>query len=777
MKKSNYHSVVDEIHTQLEILKYIGGKDKNDRPTGEGISINIVTLPDIIMDIREYNIKSNNMKDRVCTIGGRSARVSSILAHLIDEYDGIYNPYLITKTGNLGRLLLENEFFYDGQHGQQNSIDVLKQKKLRKYIIEREGEPRCTIWHKPQGPFTGRPLFSKFELSDQDIKNNSEIKNILNNANAIYLSSIKTPYFKNIFKFICDKALISSEKKIFIDCTRCKREPIHIDNFLKLLNEKSRRSINIAGIFISEDEVDILHHQIPKGYKKYFSEKNIPIIFYSPKNIFYCDEEGSELFNLNLTGNLIPFQNEDIPERFKAGFLLSFALYKAISNIVINKNTIYGNYYEEAYDIFNKYWKDKPWEKIIEYGIALAISKNNLDGFCSLKNLLKESNIHKQIDNKFNLLELHQYQSSERSNHLKIEQTNILDLVQLAAYRRNNKIHELEKIFLGHNEYNTEKNKNKVLDEIVPKYAILLDLDGTLLNSKSERDRGLEYALNWLHNKSDSPSKHPSQSINPFINKDASFDPLRFFEKYVYKIWPFYKHLKLGDFRQEWNHPGWYAVYMILYLKQGLAEDIYQGFKKVVNPKENINSKNNILAIEVYLSTVNWKKDFISSYKTMIEKDIELINLLRYKFLSVDRYPFKEAFDFIKSLKDTGMYDLYIVTEGHPETQWMKIKSIGLSEYFKREHVLTTEDAANPFNELEILKKENEFINNELNELESKVNSYKDVNLKFSDCEQNIRVNLINKFNSQGIDVKEQLIPIIVGIYGNYQTEFVNKSD
>ena len=87
------------------------------------------------------------------------------------------------------------------------------------------------------------------------------------------------------------------------------------------------------------------------------------------------------------------------------------------------------------------------------------------------------------------------------------------------------------------------------------KAAIMIDLDGTLMDSTVQRGRALERALAELHATSLLP-----ETFRNWCNDHAS--RLDFFEKNVYALYPFFKWLKLGDFRQEWNHPGWYAAYI-----------------------------------------------------------------------------------------------------------------------------------------------------------------------------------------------------------------------
>lgn len=605
----DYLSIADSIHTQLEILKYIGGIDATGKPTGEGILLNIVTLPDLIMDIRKYNIKSPQKIDRICAVGGRSARTACILAHLIDEYDGIYIPHLITKTGNLGKLLIENEFYLDGK---DDSSDLLVQKKLEKHIIERLGEPRCTIWNS-RNKFFPNSYHDDYELSKKDIIENSEIGEILFKASTIYLSSIKFPNFEEIFKMMINDdwksvQLHPYDKNIFLDCTRSDEN--HLKVLVELLNEDENKSEKIAGIIISEEEEKILQKVINgMNYKLYFKNKNIPIIFYSSRNVFFINDEGVQKAEINLKNkDRIHFRDEDIPERFKAGFLLSFSLYNAIEMI---KNDPYYNsneVYNEIFDEFQQFWSDNPWEKMIAYGMFLSKSTNNSNGQCSMKELLNGSDIHFP-SNAFNFPGNIFERDDNNPFKIKFNQPVITHLAKLAGFRRLDKLSYFDLPMAKHEICKNNKeckyynyHKIRKLEDYKPEYAILIDLDGTLLNSKAQRNKALINAFNWLHSYENNPSNHFISDSNPFVLNQELPNPLDFFEKYVYSSHELYFALGYGDFRQVWNHPGWYVTYMILYTDIKLAKTIRNDCIQF----QTLKSDN---ARTTYINKIVWKKD------------------------------------------------------------------------------------------------------------------------------------------------------------------------
>ena len=86
-------------------------------PSGRGLEVNVVVLPDLLLDFREYNLNPSPDQvqpcGKVCAVGGRAARMACVLQHLLGDDDGTFRVHLLTRTGNLGRLLLENEFYRD----------------------------------------------------------------------------------------------------------------------------------------------------------------------------------------------------------------------------------------------------------------------------------------------------------------------------------------------------------------------------------------------------------------------------------------------------------------------------------------------------------------------------------------------------------------------------------------------------------------------------------------------------------------------------------------
>ena len=131
-----------------------------------------------------------------------------ILAHLVDEYDGLYTPYLITKTGKLGDYLLDNELFIGAKLERDRH---LMRKRLRRHIVARDGEPRCTTWNEPDGDYDTRdPIPPEQELSRADLEGDTSIAKALDEASLVFLASLETPHFTEILEYLLDPASAST---------------------------------------------------------------------------------------------------------------------------------------------------------------------------------------------------------------------------------------------------------------------------------------------------------------------------------------------------------------------------------------------------------------------------------------------------------------------------------------------------------------------------------------------------------------------------------------
>jgi FMN phosphatase YigB (HAD superfamily) len=718
------------IHNQLEILKYISGEEKDNKPSGEGICVDIVLLPDLVLDIRKYNLEDENLELKSIAIGGRSGRISCVLAHLIDLYDGLYYPHLITKTGNLGKLILDNEFYNkDSEHEAE---------KLRKHILERVGEPRVTVWSKPNDKdFTTRKSSEDFELSDSDLKGNYFLNEYINKCRVIYLSSIRTPNFKRILKYLINDLKIAPGK-LFIDCTRS--EINHLKELIEIVTENKINYRAIEGIIISENERKLLKKE-KIDYLKRAKELHFPILYYSKDIILQYDREGTRT---KVSETNIHFDSEDIPERFKAGYILAYSLCSTINNLMNEVTSEQKKFVLNFINNSQAYWKEDPVKKMIYYGISIAKEVPNVSGNCDLRLLFENEDLFFPVQ-KFKPIQISTKDIAKNSEHIVIKDESINHLVRLSGFRRTGKLHNLEMLNRSHltckNNQNCKfyQNQPPNLDPH-PYTAIMIDLDSTLMNSSCERRRGLEQALKIINHR-----------LN-FIDADYHF-----FENHIYGKWPLYKMMEKGDFRQEWNHKGWYITYILLRQDERLLNKIISDYARIPEPK-----KKHLGEIKNLIDSADWKEEFNNQYDIIERHEFDTIELAQKEFSAVRMYAYKEAFDFLKSLKETGIYNLYIVSEGNSDTQWLKLKSTGLSEFFPRERVLTTDDAAKPIKQITDLKKEKAIIESKLKEIELANKNISEENNYFSAFKRrmsaritintnnnNLRYEILNSFNDE----------------------------
>jgi len=75
----------------------IRGHESKGKPTGEGVPVDIVTLPDLLFD---FGRCTSTTGGRPCSIGGRAALAACSLLHLLSREDHTFRCRLLTKTGN-----------------------------------------------------------------------------------------------------------------------------------------------------------------------------------------------------------------------------------------------------------------------------------------------------------------------------------------------------------------------------------------------------------------------------------------------------------------------------------------------------------------------------------------------------------------------------------------------------------------------------------------------------------------------------------------------------
>ena len=215
----------------------------------------------------------------------------------------------------------------------------------------------------------------------------------------------------------------------------------------------------------------------------------------------------------------------------------------------------------------------------------------------------------------------------------------------------------------------------------------MIDLDSTLMDSSEQRDRGLADALLELKD----------------TRKDVR-DRIEFFTTNVYKRNDLFQAAvpDFPDVRQQWNHPAWYITYLVFARDSDLQQETQRWSPERVAKAKVEPDK------DEYKQFIQWLQTFQVAYRSVEAEEKESISAAMAAFEHVRLYPFKEARDFLGSLHLTGSFKLYIVSEGDPDTQWMKLRGTGLARFFDREHVLTTGDAVQTVEVLRALQEERE---------------------------------------------------------------------
>ena len=99
-------------------LNYLKLCADHDNPIGSGVPVDIVAMPDFVVDVDGYAVvEFNKLQDASglapAEVGSRAGRVLSILAHLRDLDDESFGLHYVAKTGAVGREVLEQRLGAD----------------------------------------------------------------------------------------------------------------------------------------------------------------------------------------------------------------------------------------------------------------------------------------------------------------------------------------------------------------------------------------------------------------------------------------------------------------------------------------------------------------------------------------------------------------------------------------------------------------------------------------------------------------------------------------
>lgn len=674
---------VDLVHRQLECLKYIPGR-KGGLPSGEGLELAIVLLPSMLLDFRAHNVRTADKArgcagSKICAVGGRAARAACALLHLLTDEDGTFTPYLLTKTGNLGRLLLENEFHSTpARRSSDRCFD---------FISPRDGEPRCAIIEERGMAAKSCPETEASELSEDDIRAAGAAE-LISRARTVYLSSVKTPHFEKLVHFLADH-LTGAGQGLFIDASRS--ESTHLGDMMKVIAaHRTQLGTRLLAVFVRREMTNmLLELSGASAVDEFCKLHGIPLLECDEGRVAYTRPDGTGGAERTELQCEVPFAQENTPERFKAGVLLASSLCRTVrENFELELPLL---------KLLRDEWPGcdmECWRVVLEYGVALATVAQGGDSFCSFQSLLKSAlptgSDHLPADGPIPTLQLTGRRGSDK-REIKFQKKALKQMAQLAGLRRSQKGLQCYDLPL------CKRTRNCGLPQCQkaqpqrrePSAAILIDLDGTLMDSTEQRDRALAVALGIISQAQptvDEPGRTPQ-------------DRVKFFADNVYDLWPLFRAMGLGDFRQQWNHQGWYVTYILFAANKSLCHTVTDWWKAV---KDRVEEDK----LPDLVSRTAWVSLFKREYAYVERTYRDAIRAAQAALTGVELYPLKEARDFLRSLQRTGAFHLYICSEGHPDTQWQKIRSAGLDDFFDRQHVLTTGDAAEPTQERTMLAAE-----------------------------------------------------------------------
>ena len=222
-----------------------------------------------------------------------------------------------------------------------------------------------------------------------------------------------------------------------------------------------------------------------------------------------------------------------------------------------------------------------------------------------------------------------------------------------------------------------------------PVAAVMIDPDGTLMDSSEQRRCGLAAALAQL--------------------KDGRALPERieFFTRNVYRRHELFQATipDFPDLRQQWNHPAWYITYLMLSQDNALQQKTERWSLKGVAA-----AKAEGAAEAQCRQLVYSLQDFKAAYGRIEAADKESIAAAMAAFEQVRLYPFKEwaRLSGVPAI-DRGVRDVRGIggRSGHAVDETRRHS--GLSpRFFDREHVLTTGDAVQTVEVLRALQEEAE---------------------------------------------------------------------
>ena len=128
-------------------------------PTGQGLEVGVVLLPDLLLDVRRYNLET---KKPVFVVGGRAARMALRLLHLLGERRRHLSSLPANEDGQSG----------PAPAGERNCIRSSHRSlasPFLEYVLLLERQPRCAIRDTLGEAVHSSPMTAEDEVGPNDL--------------------------------------------------------------------------------------------------------------------------------------------------------------------------------------------------------------------------------------------------------------------------------------------------------------------------------------------------------------------------------------------------------------------------------------------------------------------------------------------------------------------------------------------------------------------------------------------------------------------------------
>jgi beta-phosphoglucomutase-like phosphatase (HAD superfamily) len=241
-------SAILELQLALNYLKLCAD---HDNPVGGGVPVDIVAMPDFIVDVDGYAVAELNKRhtsNRFASaeVGSRAGRVLSVLAHLRDLDDEGFRLHYITKTGAVGRQVLEQRLNTDlrAKHLEPLTFPLLLPVKETRFAVL--GRNKSDERPSRQVAVNADPL----TIDDLRFHFYDPIKTIANAA-AVYFGTDSSEQFTKLLSLavlgnIEGAELPLNERHVFVDLSTIHNENGQPGTGLSTLTDEGRDAYSRA---------------------------------------------------------------------------------------------------------------------------------------------------------------------------------------------------------------------------------------------------------------------------------------------------------------------------------------------------------------------------------------------------------------------------------------------------------------------------------------------------------------------------------------------------